>query len=479
VWGAAAVALAAGSLFAVNPQARLHHDGCWMLWHHASGEALEALHLLHLPLAALLGNVLGPDRLLAAPALLSALCAGIGLFASALFWQRIGVRPGRALSAAAVVAATPALAFWATQIDVHAVHFAGVALALLFTTYAAERTGALGVALGALAAALPVATHQSAPLLGFGFVFLFLRLRGGRTTLGGVLRTGVVFAAAMAAVVVLSSIVRTGTLPFQGGFFGAGHGGEQLFLIRAGRQYFEHEGAGWGQWWRALHALAPLALLGLVRARGERLWTFAFLAPATAFFLWWSVPEQGGYFVHQLPVLGYLLVRAVPRGFFGFLILVVVLVINVRAGLATVRAFDAGFDPARRAAIVRELAGEGTRPQVLGFVQDLPAIGLWVEGAERDVRAPELVEACLQNLDPAWFADVAVGTLASEYAPAVWAQNRPLLIDLSNPGSFDRIPTGPVAEPYLQAIGERLALHFQVTWGEGGGWRIVRLDPRP
>lgn len=483
VWPVVLVAALAGALFAAFPQTRLHHDGCWMLWHHASGDYWRALHVAQLPLAALLGAVLPAERFLAAPWLLSGLCGGLGLAGSGLLVLRFGATPWRAAAVVALLAATPALVFWSTQVDTHSLHFAAIAWSLLGLTFAARLPGATGVLVGALCLIPPAWAHQSTPILLPGFVLLFLRLRGyelrefwQRAGVLAAVRVGVAFGAAFAVAIAVSSLLRTGELPFVGSFFGESQRGEQLDMIESAQRYQAVASASWPQWLWTFLGLLPLGVLGWWRAGRERLWLLAFLAPGTLFFLWYRVPEMGGHYLHQLPVYGLLVHFALPKGRAALGICLGLAAVHTYAAVHAVRDFDRGFDPRVRAALLVELGGPD--PLVVEFVQDLPNAAMWQAGVVRSVRNQELVEALLKDFDPELFGTVAADQLATVVGPPIWAAGRAVLVDLTDPGSFDRIPRSDAVAPFLAAVERALEATFQVTRVEADGWCVLRVEPR-
>ena len=482
-WLVFLVACVAGAAFAAFPQTRLHHDGCWMLWHHASGDYWRALHLAQLPLAALLGSLLPADRFLAAPWLLSALGGALGLAGTGLLLLRFGCAPLRAAAIALLLATTPALVFWSTQVDTHSLHFAAVAWCLLGLSFAARVEGAAGVVLGALCLVPPAWAHQSTPILLPGLVLFFLRLRGWRVddllrgaglraAIGGTLAFGLALAFAIA----VSSLLRTGELPFVGSFFGESQRGEQLDMIESAQRYQAIASAGWPQWLWTLWALLPLGLLGWWRAGRERLWLLALLAPGTAFFLWYRVPEMGGHYLHQLPIYALLVHLGLPRGKAALWLCLAIGLVHGFVAVSAVADFDRGYDPRRRAALLVELGGP--HPMVVEFVQDLPNAAMWEAGVVRDVRNQELVEALRTDFDPETFGQVAAQQLATAVGPVLWGQGRAVLVDLSDPGSFDRIPRADVVQPYLAAVERALEANFAITRAEADGWRVLRVEPR-
>ncbi len=327
--GAAALLLALGlfALYAAFRQDRLWNDAFVILdicawpehpWYFTWN------HFLYLPLVRFLAWVSPLGHTFADAALASSLPAAAAAGVVVLAARAAGASLGGAVIAALLVSLAPATAVFATLIELHAVHFLGVAIAVLFLVRSAGRVSARAFEWRAVLWFAPIAlTHLSAPTLGPGWLalgtWLAWRHYGeharGRRFWGFALRiaggTALVFGVVLGLLnFTLFREADTGSVA------------HALWVI-------ENHGAGFswdyflGDWvlplgpvWLLLIALGLLSVLRPLRAR-LRPDTAALVAIAWIglvlpflFFSAWGVDNQGGYLAGSLPLLALALARA-------------------------------------------------------------------------------------------------------------------------------------------------------------------------
>jgi len=380
-WIAAALALALGVLYALTFQRRFYNDGPPLTEMHVLGTRTFHTHVLYLPLCDLVTRVMGSADPLRALRLLSVVPAALGCGFAFLVLRTFGAQVFGALVAVLLLALSPALWFFATTIEVHALLFGTVTLVALVTLLAPwERRPRLALALVALLFPLLYWAHESAFVLGLGWVLLvqYARARHGTafTWRGLLLGVGPLLLFTLLLGFAAANVARSGSLA------GAVHS-VRMQLAVPGYQPAPDRSVLLREWLMPLGVLVPLALLGARELRRA-----AWRAPAIAalvlfplaFFAWWTVLERGGYFLGSDAFL------LVPVGLFlgrwsrvkGILALVLL------AGQATyargkIDAFDRGWDPGERVAQVRDaLGGSGLLLSTVGFAPtvhiDLPAV---------------------------------------------------------------------------------------------------------
>lgn len=124
------------------------------------------MHVLYTPAAFLVELALPGYQPVLALKLLSALAAAIALGGAFLLARFFGVTRRSALASAVLLSVTPAFWFFATMIEVHALHAAAVAVCACITVYAPWRKPMLAVVLSCVAFPLVYLTHRSGLLLG-------------------------------------------------------------------------------------------------------------------------------------------------------------------------------------------------------------------------------------------------------------------------------------------------------------------------
>ncbi len=360
-WGVAAlIALAAGVLYALTFQTRWFGDGPGLARMHASGST-GYYHLLYLPACDVLEGAFGLADPFGALRLLSILPAALGAGLVYLVARACAAPPIGALLALALLVLAPSLWFFGTTVEIHTLHFGTVALVALLTLLAPWRRPRLALALVALAFPLLYWTHQAAFTLGPGWVLLvqFARARHGTrfSWKGLVFGVGPALLGALLAGVLVSYLVRLGSLA------AVWQDVREQLELQSGQANLLATRPVWrDEWLLPLGVLVPLAALGLASLRRERLLlatlSVLVLVP-TAFFLWWGVYEMGGYFLGSAPFVVVAVARLFGRGGRASLALALVLVVVQGAfGWSRLRAYDQGFDPAKRTELVRAALGE-------------------------------------------------------------------------------------------------------------------------
>jgi hypothetical protein len=302
------VALALGLAFLLlyrwTFQARQFGDGALLMRIFAAdrGGGARWYHALYMPTATALWRAFpwpSPAEVLR---LLSYGSGALGValaFGLARAW---GARRPAAVLAALLLGVTPAWWFFSTTVEVHALHAACVGLCALVTLLAPWRRPAVAAPLVALLLPLVFLSHQSGALLGPGFVGLaqVARRRAGLDPL----RWGVLlgWVAPVLALGFVAGLALTAT-----------HLGVPLARVfdrTSGTIEVFDQAAPWRNalrgWIAPLALLLPAALAALATPglRGWRLTAFAaFVAPSTAFFLWWGLPERGAYALGTAPLL--------------------------------------------------------------------------------------------------------------------------------------------------------------------------------
>ena len=396
---AALVALLAGALYAATQQTRLTGDGAGLAGFHVLGGTYY--NILWLPAAGLLETLLAPQDPLGAPRLLGVLCGGLGVGLALLVARGFGAARRGAAAAALLLAVTPPLWFFATTIEVHALHFAAVGLCACLTLFAPWRRPALALALVAASFPLLFWTQQSSLLLGPGWVLLVQHARARkaapfrwRTLLLGI---GPLLLGMLLLAIAVANLVRFGRFDLSVT--------SQTELIR------EHFGTGrsvaivWQEWAAPLGLLLVAALVGLARGglgRHALAALAGLLLPPMAFFFGWGVFERGGYFLPSAIFLAALAARALdpllarpgagrsaasaPRaGVPGALVVAAAVLLQGWHARRTIGAYDVGFDVRERVALLDRLLPEGgtfvstveAAPPIAVHRPDVQEIDLW------------------------------------------------------------------------------------------------------
>lgn len=397
--------IAAASLHAATLLGRIYgNDGAMLAdWTALPERAFHQYHnTLYLPAAAWLGALLpgggvcGIGDALWVAKSLSACAGAVAIAFSYACCRLLGAGRPASVAAAVLLAVTPFAWFFAVAIEVHALHFAIVAFAAWVTLAAPWRRPALAMAITAAAFVLPYLSHQSAPVLGPGWILLVQCARRRQAapfawrTLFGV------------GLVLLAALVF----------------GHMLVEWRRGRGFHIDFGnvVETVDIWRRPFALpivwqavvAPLAVLLplAVVAAGRRAvdpWLRAtalvVYVPLTACVLWWGIAEQGGYLLGPaflLAALAAAWLSTLPRRVAVGTALAVIAA-QAFCGWQTVHGFDReGFQLVDRAARVHAHLGE--TGLVVSCNDNAPQISIWLPGVQ------EL------NLGPTLANDVPVAT---------------------------------------------------------------------
>lgn len=457
-------------LYLATGQARLNADAVPMLEVLRLYPHLSYHHALWIPACRALDAIVSSDDPVAVPRILSSLSAALAVGLTYPLCLRLGAARGASAFATTLLGLTPAVWFFATTVEVHALHMGAVALAAVVTFSAPWRRPALALAISAAVFPLLVLSHRSAVLLGPGWVLLVgaaAAAQGVRLSLARVLLVvGPVLLAVMALTLCWSNWLAFGEFTLRSerelGFVGQVHASRAFGgLVTTG-------------WLLPLLALVPLAVVGAVRGGHLRYALPAqvlLLLPPLAFFLWWGVDEKGGYFLGTAPFLAALAARGVHglgRAHAGLWRVAGLLVLagTLVESRHFVRAFDDGFDPADRVAAVREAFGAeaGT---VVSVQVAAPSIAIWIPGTHEiqlleQVREPgaepeALTQRGLVALEP-YLGRVAVA------------------LDLSNPQPYDRPGLAAVTQPFLDALERGLEERFATHRVTRGSWTLLVLD---
>lgn len=422
------LALAVAVLYRLTAQERFSNDGPQL----ASVFALvpDSVHwqVLYLPVARAVGRLVSFGDVFEPLRLLSAVGGGLGVGTSYLLTRGFGVARRFALGAALTVAVSRYAWFFGSSVEVHAVHFGVVGLAACATFFAPWRRPALALSIAALSLALAWISHGTAVLLGPGWVALcgLARARVAdpfrpRTLL---LVVGPVLLGALLLVMVP---VKTWWVATTGGSSDLEWNIIVSYARNADRLEFLLAGL-----WRPLGLSSLLVVLGLAigarKPAGRTL--LVLLLPPTLFFVWWAVPEDGGYFLGHAPfhavAIGWALALLSRRS----LILVPGLIfLQGISSWASIRHFDRTLHPDERADLVVEEVGEVAWVGKIAYMA--PDLTLWLpqitevdltgrlhQGFYAGRSATELAESVAFIVDQA--LDVSAVALDVSYAQERW-----------------------------------------------------------
>jgi len=363
------------------------------------------MHVLYIPAARVLGLFWwGADPVdpLRATSILG---AAAGVSGTYLLARWFGCEPVRALLAALLAATVPAVTFFATTIEVHALHFGTVALAAWALTRVPWNDPRIAVALSSALVPLLYLTHKSGVLLAPGWLALALlvRHRAGRAP---DVRTALLLGTGIALAFLGSLALSSALLPDRNSI-----GGTLDFIAhfqRTAPAGFLHEAVLVG-----LAALTPLALLGALRvSRAELLVLAAFLLPLFGFFCWYGEATRGGYFASAIPFLAVLAARALPAGIGGIGLATVALGLQAFVSARQARDYASEFsweDRRARCAAVRSVLGEqGT---LLSFDPTLQPVTLDLSGVREVNARSDLMRTTKNGMAPAASAQITVDFL--------------------------------------------------------------------
>ena len=468
---ALAVFAALVGVFGLTFQTRMYGDGPGLLSFFAldGGEAYQ--HALYLPAMRALGVLLPGASPYLAPALVSVL-AGAALGAGSFLLARgLGAPRLAALAGTAVVVLSPGVWFFSTTIEVHALHgaaVAGCACAVLFSPW--ERAG---VALAVAAATFPLVylTHQTGVLLGPGWVLLVAHARARRaapfrwrTVLFVV---GPVLLAALLATYVISGWLQRGTLEamprWQAEFVGtiSEFEGPLDFL--------------WPGWIHPLALAIPVALVGAARMRGERVALGALaglILPSLAFFVWWSVPERGGYMLGTAPFWAALAARG-----FGSArpwLVGALLVPQLAAARLTIDAWDGRFDPRERARLIEEELGDPPFAAVNAHFATPDIRVHFPQHRDGGLREISLMQQWVREaIDLGWTPERFAAFAAD--AVALQLTEGPVVFDLAH-RELGWHPAIARATPYVEALLAACEERFETRHVEHPDWPLFVVE---
>ncbi len=260
----------------------------------------------------------------------------------------------------ALLGTSPAIWFFATTVEVHAVHFGLISFCAFVILHAPWHRPALGIAAAGLVLPFTYLSHQSAPALGLGWLLLAQcgRLRQGAPPFSLLVLFGI--GCAMLAALLLGQL--TGNWVRGIGFgLGIGSVAESVtaWQTSAPVAVLLHEIG------HPLALLLPIAIAGWIvdrRARWTTAATAAFALPTMAFILYWGVTERGGYMIAPALALAFAAARGCSTLRKGSQRALVLLAIATQAavGYAFVHDYDErGFQIDERIDVLREALPNG------------------------------------------------------------------------------------------------------------------------
>jgi hypothetical protein len=470
---ALALALASYALYRLTCQARQYGDGPLLVSVFSSQPEGGAWwsHALYLPLASALwraGEWTYPADVLR---VLSSIPAALAVGLTYGLARGCGAARTAAALGAALLAVSPGFWFFATTIELHALHAACVALcgcAILFAPWRRPLAAAL-----IAAAPLPLIylSHQSGLLMGPGLVLLVqvARRRRGLAPLPLsilLLAVGPLFLAAALAALPIGAALNGEPMAH---LFGVG-----VDTVRSFDRGFAWRSL-WDGWLQPLALVLPLAAAGVVRSRARGWMRIALLGlclPPLAFFLTWGLPERGGYALGPGPFLAVLAALALPASARPALALGALL-IALQSAFAwrELRAWDGpGWDERMRS---RAQAVERLMPErgvLVGFDDRLQYVAELLPGVVEHAGYVALSGAVHSDQDPREFAEVVGRGLVRQCELA----GRPVVVDLSH--RTHAVERDPRARAYLDALEDWLSAHCTVTRQSDPGWELLALE---
>jgi len=467
-WGIV-LALGFGLLYVATAQERFYSDGAGLVEFFARGTGESYYHVLYLPLCRALGALLGSDDPLLVPRALSQVSGAVAVGSTFLLCRSCGIDRDRALFAAMLLGVTPAVWFFSTTVEVHAVHLAAVAVGALVVMLAPWRWVPVALGLSALTVPLLYGSHITAVLLMPGWIALVVHARGRQHCMCS--RRGLVVVAVVLGLAALLSVAGANAMRGLGFTLDTSQVRGQI------SDFYRPPRAWWmildGWLWPTL-LLMPLALVSLSRRSTpltERIALAALIVPSTLFFLVWGVAEKGAYFLGTAPFMALAAARSVPREMMAdrgpaFAAAVLILVQGA-AGWHHRASFDQGFEMSARAEAVEQAIGaQGLLISTGDWAID---ISIQLPGVREERWVDVLAEAAMAGHSPEQIAP-AVRALA----PAVEAG--PVAVDLSH-----RVFRGPQRveffQPYYKAIEAELERTFATRVIEHESWPMMVLKP--
>jgi hypothetical protein len=484
-WLALGFAVGFALLYTATLQRWLWNDGFLVAARLEWGEPGLWPHPAYLPVARALDKLVPGFGHYEALFATSWLPAALGLAVGFLLLRELGLARCTGALATLAFGVSPVHWFFATTIEVHALHFLGVAAAALVTLRAPWAREGRAILTTALAFALVPLTHLTAPLLGPAWLYLaVLAARGQGVRLSPrsvLLRLGPAL-----MLVGFISFALTSLYYWEDSVLGGIRG--------TAAQIEEHLNPSSWAWWRedvgaALSALLlPLGLGAYAVGKGRvpapaGLGTLLLLAvlPLLAFTAWWAVPNEGGYLLGKSPFLlmlaAYglewprraLLVRvpggAAPAGALGAALVCATAIAGWREATAWRQKYE-DQHRASRAQMVREVLGE--RGLLVSFDTWRQPIGLDVRGVREDQRVRLVEDALRDGTGPEHvMADIAwkIKILASEHPEGVVLDLKYRTMGKENPFLL----------PFAQVFDRELLRHFELEEHPHPHWPLARL----
>jgi hypothetical protein len=456
--------VAAGAACAFTLPGRFFGDGAMLAdWVAMPERAYPGYHnVLYVPAARCFAAAL-PGNPIAAAQALSVVSAALGVAFAYLGCRRLGATRGAGVFGTLLLAFSPALWFFGSAVEVHALHFAVVAACAWVTLAAPWRRPVLATMLTAAVFWIPYLTHQSAPVLGPGWVLLVQCARARRAapfrlwTLVGI---GVVLLAALG-------------FGHMSGNWLRGHGFAldlQFVTTTVGgwRREFGPD-IVWEGFLGPLFLLVPVAVAALCW-RGVDPWlrlaALALLVPGVGCVLWWGIPERGGYLLGQSLACAFLAAALATRlsGRLAVTAAVILVAGQAWAGFRFVRDFDReGFQIADRVERVRRHLG--SHGVLLSANDNAPNVKIWLPGVE------EL------NMLVSMRPDRPVADWFAETYPLLprFVQGNPFLLDTSyrlRPDFGGRIREG------VEMVEQAIRRDYRVRELDHPSWPMWLVEPR-
>lgn len=386
---ASLLALGAALLYSATSLTRIYgNDGAMLAdWTAQPHLASHQYHnTLYLPSARLLDALLPRGLLidagdpLALAKSLSAVAAALAVAFTYACCRQLGAKRLPSVAGTVLLAVSPVTWFFAAAIEVHALHFAVVSFCAFVTLAAPWHRPVLATALTALAFVLPYLSHQSAPVLGPGWLLLVqcARKRSGEPfPLAALFWIGVVL--------LLSLLLGNMLVHWRRGLGFTVDLPLLTTTIGRWRRAFTPD-IVWTALLEPLFLLVPVALAAACWRRVDgwlRACAAATMVPLIACVLWWGIPERGGYLLGPCFLLAALAALAWSRLPRTLAVVTALLAIATQSWVAwrQVRDFDAeGFQLAERVAVVR--AHLGTNALLVSANDNAPNITAWLPAVQ-------------------------------------------------------------------------------------------------
>ena len=300
------------------------------------------MHVLYMPAGYWVERVLPGYQPVLALKLLSVLAGAIALGGAFLLARFFGVTRKSGLACVALLGVTPAFWFFATMIEVHALHAASVAVCACVTVYAPWKKPVLAVTLSCVAFPLVFLSHRSGLLLGPAWVLLvqFARDRAVGEVFGW---RGLVFGVGGAHFASLLLAMFAGQMLYTG---------ELGLGITLTMDFVDELYRGFN--WRVVEfgILYPFAFMipaVVFGCRGRprlEMWLYtAAVLPILLFFLFlFGDPTEGGYFLGVAPFLAILCGRGFDRLKWPAVGWIFAVLLVCQAGLGVQRVCFSGYE---------------------------------------------------------------------------------------------------------------------------------------